>query len=407
MHWGKALVAMAFGLVIGLMVLGGLYISRVADAPAAVASADRRAEEPAEGAAPPSSPRRELEPDQKLQPILPRDPEGALAYRPMEPPSVARPTIGPDGGMRVIALCEPGFRAHHEDWQAVASSRIEGAADILWNELGIDLVEAAPALEWEPPGDDDEIVGLLNGLGPYVPDILEETGARYLIGMAVSRSPDAKGLCGLSRVLTDHCVVLEVAGSRMPERFYQVTIAHEIGHCFGAFHSPEPDSIMIPRLLDSIPTRFDEANKRIIEMTRHIDLSAGEEAMDEDTLVEMAELTKRSMVPGDHNGAADQIARRAYRALKRKSFEEGERLCRLALKYGPNLWETHANLAYSLLRQGEREEARAALQTAIDGDPGLWEHPNIRELSDALLIRDIPEAKGSAERLQPKGTETP
>ena len=36
-----------------------------------------------------------------------------------------------------------------------------------------------------------------------------------------------------------------------------------IAHCFGAFHSPEPDSIMVPKLVGEIPTRLDDAKSPV------------------------------------------------------------------------------------------------------------------------------------------------
>ncbi len=396
-HWPKVLVTIILGLVVGAAVAAALIAAGVlppiVDSQTVSTAGSTAGDPPTSAGVTSRQPSGEDQPEALLQPLVPRDPEGALVFEPMVRPAVRRPTIEPDRGMRVVALCDPGFRRHHEDWRTVASERIRGAADILWDELQLDLVEAAPAEEWEPRAPASSIVDLLNGLGHEVAEAMEETGARFVLGMVLQDRPQPQNLCGLSRVLTDHCVVLETPASPMPGVFYHVTIAHEIAHCFGAFHSPEPDSIMVPKLVGEIPTRLDEANRQVLHLTREANLSEGERALSERTLVAMAEITRDNMVPGEHNGAADQIARRAYRALKRNDFDEGERLCRLALRYGPNLWDTHANLAYALLRQGEPQEARTALRAALEGDPSLWEQSNIRDLSDALMLRDIPHAR--------------
>lgn len=396
-HWSKVFVTIVVGLIVGAAVAAALMavgvLPPIVDSQTISTTSSTAGDPPISARVTSRRPNDEEPPEALLQPLVPRDPEGALGFEPMARPAVRRPTIDADCGMRVVALCDPGFRRHHEDWRTVASERIRGAADILWDELQLDLVEAAPAEEWEPRAPASSIVDLLNGLGHEVAEVMEQTGARFVLGMVLQDHPQPQNLCGLSRVLTDHCVVLETPASPMPEVFHHVTIAHEIAHCFGAFHSPEPDSIMVPKLVGEIPTRLDDANRQVLQLTRGANLSEGERALSEGTLVEMAEITRNSMVPGEHNGAADQIARRAYRALKRNDFDEGERLCRLALRYAPNLWDTHANLAYALLRQGEPEEARSALRAALEGDPSLWEQSNIRELNDALVLRDIPHAR--------------
>lgn len=387
----KAALAIAVGLVVGLTIAAVLVAAGVLPSPlenqTVVSPVPSNPDPQNEGrlaAHHLASPPAEHGPDALLRPLKPRGAEGALAYEPMSRPVDRSPSISTDGGLRVVALCDPAFRYHHKDWRGVAASRLRGAADILWPEVRVDLVEAVPAQEWDPGSEASSIVGLLNGLSVVAGDALKTTGARFVVGMAYRERPDVNGLCGLSRVLTDHCVVLET--SAVPELLHHVTIAHEVAHCFGAFHSAEPDSVMIPRLVREIPTHFDAANRRLLELTRSANLSEGELALSEDTLLEIAEITRASNAPGEHNGAADLLARRAYRALQRNAFSEGERLCRLALEYEPALSDTRANLAYALLRQGKREAAQTALREALAGDPELRQQPSIKELSDALQL---------------------
>ncbi len=325
------------------------------------------------------------DPEDRLMPPVPVDEMDAFTLG-IPPESHAYASIAPDSGLRVAIVCETRFRERIPEWAEVARHRVLLAADILWDQVQVDLVPVGEPVAWDPSVPCETLEDVLEALGPDVPDILAKTGARLAICLASVREPDPDGFCGLSRPFTTHCVALDAGPLVTTDEVMAVTIAHEVSHCFGAFHVADRSSIMAPRVTGPLPRKVDEANRTVWELTRGVNLEDPDATLAESRLIRLGRLAERNLAPGERTPAADQLAARAYRALRARRFTEGERLCRLALDFDPDLHGTRANLAYALHAQGRDPAARAELARALQSQPDLWEYESVQNTARALGV---------------------
>jgi len=342
--------------------------------------------------------------DVRMTPIPPKDETGtaALAGERRADGQPLRPSLASDGTLRLAVLVDPAYRARYADWQERIERRIADADRLLREGGGIRLALVGQPAPWTPAANSEGIRELLVAATAEAPEIEETTGARFVLCVASRPSRETlddkqESLCGLSRMFSDCAVVVEFEDVPVVQEVHGVTIAHEIAHCFGCFHYPEPRDVMVPKLSSVVPDRFDAPNKQVLRLTRGVDLSAGERGVPEDVLVRVAEIARDNMAPGEHNSAADQISLRAYRALlEEEDYAEGVRLCRLVLKFEPGLAGTRVNLAYGLYRLGDMGSARVQLDTALTADPSLTALPSVRQLRHALRAPAGEDGGGSA-----------
>ncbi len=332
----------------------------------------------------------------RMAPLAPSD-APAASHKPLSEsrrPS-GRPTLRPDGTLRVVALVEGSFAMSHPEWAALVRERIAAAGALLDQAAGIRVELAADPIEWQPSSAWTGIEELLETIDADCRPWLAEHDADLAIGFAAQLGPLSSGdRCGLARVLRDTCVVLDLSTTAMTEDLCRVTVAHEIAHCFGCFHVDDPESIMVRQAGDRIPTRFDDANRRVLELTRGLDLSVGQEALPESVVVRIAELAQDYGHPGEANTGAGALEWRAYKA---EDLKERIRLCRLALKYDPLLGRTRVNLADALARTDHTDAARRELRRALADQPELWEAEPVRLLWGALCPDEEPPAPSGAD----------
>lgn len=381
------------GLVLGLLL--SAYAPTLPPAPSSerLASADTDVDRGTAAEPLPPLPSRRARPsdavpDERMTPIAP--PSGhsaesmALAYGDGVLPGA--PTVGRDGRLRAVAFVETNFRSLVPDWRAVVESRFAGAGDLLRTAAGIELSLAAEPFEWEPSR---RWLGLEDLLGAIESDAaprLHETGATLAVGISAQVGDLSTGsMCGIARDLRNTCVVLDLMGVDDADGLGRVTLAHEIGHCFGCFHVPEETSIMVPRVGQSMPDHFDPANREVLALTKGYDISRGERDMPERVLRRIADLARQHGVEGEHNPGAEAFDQRAYRTLV-ESGDAGEtaRLARISLDYEPGRTYARYNLAVALGRLGKRYEARRELGRAMREDPALASKREAQRLQEAL-----------------------
>jgi hypothetical protein len=180
----------------------------------------------------------------------------------------------------VVLYVDRSYREFfHDEWKKRILLRMLLVNDILRRELGLEL-EVRDAREWDTSYE-LSLEKELKKLKEYTPsrdktfyiaitlnhDLKKNWYGRSNIGLAsyldvdavVTAQPSFRGLAGWS------CI--EEA----------VTLAHEIGHMFGALHSTNPHSIMYP-CAGYMPYRFDDVNKRIIALTKREYFEGNEEA---------------------------------------------------------------------------------------------------------------------------------
>jgi len=137
---------------------------------------------------------------------------------------------------------------------------IRDAGEVLERELGVRL---APAVEaWDEPGGLKTSLAVLDAVQRLAPPKGGIVAAFAPLPRDRSIELGARRF-GIARQLGQHAVV----DCRADDEPAALTLAHEIGHLFGAVHVRERSSLMHP--VASFPGRFlDPLNRRVMRLTR-------------------------------------------------------------------------------------------------------------------------------------------
>ena len=230
---------------------------------------------------------------------------------------------------------------------------------------------------------------------------LEESGISnpklFRIGITLNRKLksnwDSRLKLGLSQLLGTNAVITAQPSFPSIAQYWNsleeaITLAHEIGHLFGAIHVPDENSIMYPSS-GFLSFEFDELNKNIIESTKNHFFN-----VDEKSRVQyyFQELNKIRKLPG---GKSQQILEAAGSAfnnlLYRKSWlvSDQEKLDSLIISISPDSVFAFAVEGYVEYKNNRFQAARKSFIKTLELEP------EFEEVSKYLSL--IPEATESYE----------
>ena len=166
-------------------------------------------------------------------------------------------------------------------------------------------------------------------------------------------------------VVLRRCLEPEPAQAR-----FETTLAHEIGHLFGAFHPAEGvTSVMWVGSAD----RFDDQATRVIRLTRSLDFARGVQSLDAEARRAWSAIYAEGHARGDANLLASALSRAAGRAVASGNTDEAEGLTRDAIATDPRAAYPHLVMSRVLSAKGRLDEALGELQVALGLDVRLVE----------------------------------
>jgi hypothetical protein len=236
--------------------------------------------------------------------------------------------------VRVLAACDEEYRraakARGLDWRQEAVARVNQASAAYERELGVrwstvdvvawtsdddapSLDDLCSALERDvPPGDADVVFGLSGQSAP-------RGGRRY-------------GFWGWSRLFGRALVASAFRPDSWPSHEAH-TLAHEMGHLFGAWHCNEPRTIMTARSCDY--ERFDPCAASVVRLTRGYDFKRGIDGIERPTIDALDALWRAGHAPDAGQPVAEAFATRAWSRLDASLLDDAERDFRRATE----IWE--------------------------------------------------------------------
>ncbi|MBZ5625104.1 MAG: tetratricopeptide repeat protein [Acidobacteriia bacterium] len=289
--------------------------------------------------------------------------------------------------LRVLVAADPTFR-ERSNWREVITSRLHEVSSIYAARFGISL-ELAGASEWspEPQLSPEEKRRRLSG---YNSD-----GNAVFLGFAAPVGDGAEP--GVAVSFDPRVLVFDFPARS--ERQNELFLAHELGHMFGAWHSPDGSSLL------HLPpgASFDDTTTESIRLSGSCDFRAGAAGLSHETADQVAKLWSASnsnmasnplldsymhmghellntghvqqaieplsraieLAPGDEN--AHYMLASADLALNRFAAAAGE--FRKVVELNPRHVTAWNNLGGALLESGQPEEAVAAFRKALEMGP--------------------------------------
>ncbi|MFO0847766.1 MAG: hypothetical protein U0871_04285 [Gemmataceae bacterium] len=168
-------------------------------------------------------------------------PEGPPAPQP--PLRVTVKVLVDDADVRSKAVAQQAVR-----------ERVAAASAILEQQCGVrlDVVEAG---DWKSDPRATDMIELLKGFEKWVGPAPADLAIGFTSRLGGKGSPRAEEgtVAGCTRgPLATHILVRETGARTDPEKLE--ILLHELAHRFGAAHSPDPGSVMRPRLADGLAT---------------------------------------------------------------------------------------------------------------------------------------------------------
>jgi len=242
--------------------------------------------------------------------------------------------------LKVVARAHPSVLGD-PNWRQKTRARIQSASQALAKQFNISL-ELTDLSPWRGVSDDPFVAmaDLVN--------VQEQTGADLALGFALTVVPphlqhlldQETSVVGISwppfrgRVLVrdlailggsdSHLLIFNPGTGTLTPEAATATLVHELGHAFGAIHSPAADSVMQYGLRGGLTTDFDEINAGIIRAAKWVDFQAGPDSLDEPELNQLVAAyrhAQRSFHTPD--GVAEFLAT-AQCALARLFWQQGD-----------------------------------------------------------------------------------
>ncbi|MBI3313989.1 MAG: tetratricopeptide repeat protein [Candidatus Omnitrophica bacterium] len=157
-------------------------------------------------------------------------------------------------------------------------------------------------------------------------------------------------------------VVVRYPANKLYRIQEETVLVHELGHLFGAVHTPEPTTIMSPAVFKQVPTAFDKGNRQIISLTRSMNFKNGIQALDEATaqgLLSAYLILMKYEQPYDFYYALGNVY------VKLGQDEEALQALTEARKLSPNNGRIYYDLGLLYWKLGKPDEAIRSLEQAV------------------------------------------
>jgi len=251
-----------------------------------------------------------------------------LASTVIKPPQILRE-------IKVLAVADTEYREHFPDWQERIRGIISGASRHFENEFAIRFTLTA-FQSWEfnartQPKPDDKIASLQKiDLGT------SELLIAFIRCIHEDKNQTVHGwTCPLAKyiIVTDAwpelAYIIPLAHReaiwRQPGFGATVTLVHELGHAFGAFHLDNQNSIMNKLPSKIVPPRieFDDVSRQVILLARDVDFSHSPDSLSIEAARNIRNLYREHRHPSEPIDA-DPVTI-AYRNLAASALLSGNR----------------------------------------------------------------------------------
>ncbi len=282
--------------------------------------------------------------------------------------------------IKVGVAVAPSFK-QIPGWEEKFKQRLAYASDIFRREFGIRF-EPAAFWDWPARSEQKGTHHLLDELQQGFP----LHGVDLIIGLTrLARMPDLTDLgdlhvLGRARPFSGYAVI------RYPNdplfRVQEETVlAHELGHLFGATHTEDRNSIMAPAVEKQIPTRFDVANREVIQLTRNLDFKAGFDRLDPGTTQQLIGSYLKLMV---YQQPLEFYYMLGVFYLKSGNLDEALNTWKKAAEINDENPQIHFDLGMLYSRLGFHKQAIRELGEAVSGFSMPWQRPRKAAALNAL-----------------------
>ncbi len=303
--------------------------------------------------------------------------------------------------LKVLAVADQGYRRGYPQWQERVQGLIADVSNHFDDGFGIRL-SVIECQNWNRPVPADNLSVPLTQLF----DI--PTGdADLVIGFTILQMPQQSQSVALGTTthFGQYIAIQEPTDPALMSRG-KVILLHELCHVFGAFHLADRRSVMQPNI-GTVPRQVSvtDVTRRIIRLTRNMDLRKGVESLDHETTQQISELYRVHHHPesvdddpiaagycyqslmawtkGDTRRTrqmAAQVLQRTPRnfgawmlfgaaAAKDNDGPEAERGFRQAIRLKPQSAEGYAGVGLALLLQQKTAGAQQMADYAVQLDP--------------------------------------
>jgi len=273
----------------------------------------------------------------------------------------ARPAAMRD--LTVGVAVTPSFK-NVPDWKSKFRKRLAYASKIFEREFRVRFKKVI-YWDWDPSDPAMDMKSMIDDLMYQFP--LAARKVDLVLGLSrledISKNLNMKDVdvLGLSRPFSGYTVL------RYPDQpLFQIqeetVLVHELGHLFGAVHTGEKDTIMMPYVDRHIPTSFDPDNRQIIAANRTMNFQQGTDSLNRETVQRLLDAYGKFMrteQPFEFYYAL------AVFYLKMGNHEDGLKALRQAAQMDSGHPRVHFDIGILLSRMDQPEEARKALETAV------------------------------------------
>lgn len=272
-------------------------------------------------------------------------------------------------------------------WKDRLNLRVLYANDILRSQLGIELI-ISEFKEWDSRFEENLQTSLLN--------LAERNNSKpnfFRIGITLNKSLKTnwtdKSYIGLAFPLSEFAVITgqpsfpEIGAYWNPIE-EAITLAHEVGHLFGAIHVTDERSIMYPNS-GFLSYEFDDVNRNIIESTKNNFFKVDEKQRVKNynqNLIYLRKTTNQNSVP-----VLNAMSSATIVLLSSDStiFNEPERLFPTFMEIIPDSIYAMAVLGYLVFKSNQLELAEEIFLKVIDFDQDFAEvHWYLSEVYEKL-----------------------
>jgi formylglycine-generating enzyme required for sulfatase activity len=296
--------------------------------------------------------------------------------------------------LRILAAADQTFQRKHPDWKGRIQELVSGASKY-YEDFGLRFV-VVDCQTW-----------VLKADATVFPDTwkqlygIDPAGADLVIGFIGVKYPQEHMFggyrLGQAMHFSQHAYISDDSSLELGV----TTLAHELGHIFGAFHVADARSIMYPdanRMAKRL--EFGKTNREVIGLTKNVDFQRGVETLPPEASKRIKELHATYHHPSESSTGNPLAMGYIYRALRADAIgdqRKAKAMATHAIEWSPDLPLAYAIVGSVATRSGNVVIAEQAFRqlTKLDANSALgWVG-----LANALLdMADAEPAGVAAER---------